>query len=90
MYIGLVMDHKKPYKLIHYWESLCDCQKWRSCCKDGAEGDERELPAANADRPAMGVKMCKAAAMAGNKTTASSCNIQESVVLYVNEVPLPS
>ena len=90
MYADLVMDHNKPYKLIHCWEALRDCPKWKSHCKDGAEGDERKLPAACADRLAMGVKACKTAARVGKKTTAFSCSIQESVQLYVNEVAASS
>ena len=86
MYVELVLDRKKPYKLMHCWEALRDCAKWKCLCKDQDEGDERKLPAMSADRPTMGVKACKAAARAGKKTTASSCSIQESMQLYVSEV----
>ena len=88
MYLDLEMDKKKPYKLMHCWEKLCDCPKWKRHVKDTAEGDERRLPTASAERPEMGVKACKATARAGKKPGASGAagSIQESVKLYVAEV----
>ena len=69
MYLDLESDGKKPYKFMHVWEVVKGCPKWKSHVKDQgtAEGDERNLPAATADRPEMGVKACKAAARAGKK-----------------------
>ena len=64
MYLDLEMDGKKPYKFMHVWEVVKRCPKWKSHIKDQgtAEGDERRLPAASAERPEMEVKACKAAA----------------------------
>ena len=86
MYLDLEMDKKKPYKLMHCWEKLCDCPKWKRHVKDNAnaEGDERSLPPASADRPEMGVKASKVAVRAGKKPAASG-SIQESLKIFVAE-----
>ena len=66
------------------------CPKWKSHIKDQgtAEGDERNLPAASAERPEMGVKACKVAVRGGKKPGASGAvgTIHETVKLYVAEV----
>ena len=84
MYLDLEMDRKKPYKFMHCWEKLRDCPKWKRHVKQEAEGDERSLPAASANRPEMGVKACKAAARAGKKPAASG-SIQETLKIFVAE-----
>ena len=84
MYLDLEMDKKKSYKFMHCWEKLRDCPKWKRHVKQEAEGDERSLPAASADRPEMGVKVCKAVARAGKKPVASG-SIQESLKIFVAE-----
>ena len=90
MYLDLESDGKKPYKFMHVWEVVKGCPKWKSHIKDDrtAEGDERNLPAASAERLEMGVKACKAAARPGKKPGASGAtgSIQESVKLYIAEV----
>ena len=90
MYLDLESDGKKPYKFMHVWEVVIGCPKWKSHIKDDhtAEGDERNLPTASAERPEMAVKACKAAARAGKKLWASGAagSIQESVKLYIAEV----
>ena len=96
IYLDLEMDKKNSYRLMHCWEALCECSKWKRHVKDNAnaEGDDRSLPPASADRLEMGVKACKATTRAGKKPAAARAgkkvavlgSIQESLKIFVAEL----